>query len=322
MKVVGLAGGVGASKLLLGLSKVLEHGELTVIANTGDDIELHGLHISPDLDIITYTLAGAVEDRQGWGIAGDTFHALQALGRYGREVWFNLGDRDLATHLHRTHLLRRGRTLAQAADEIRRAWGVAARILPATNDRVESRVATDAGTLHFQEYLVRDRGAAPVRGIVLTGIEAARPAPGVLEAIAAAEGIVVCPSNPLISIGPVLGVPGVREAVRGARAPAVAVSPVVAGASLKGPTDKMLAGLGHDVSALGVARLYADFLDGFILDQQDAAQRPAIEALGLRARTAQTVMQTLEDKVALAKVVVSALGELQGLRSTGGKSVR
>ncbi len=312
MKVVALAGGVGASKLLLGLSKVLEPADLTIIANTGDDIELHGLHISPDLDIITYTLAGAVEERQGWGIADDTLHTLQALGRYGRETWFQLGDRDLATHLHRTVLLRRGRTLAEAADEIRRAWGVAARILPATNDRVESRVVTDAGTFHFQEYLVRDRGAAAVRGVVLVGIEQARPAPGVLQAIAAAEGIVVCPSNPIISIGPILGVPGAREAVREARAPAVAVSPVVAGASLKGPTDKMLAGLGHDVSALGVARLYADFLDGFILDREDAAQRPAVEALGLRAWAAQTVMQTLEGKVGLAKVVVAALEELRG----------
>ncbi len=312
MKLVALAGGVGASKLLLGLSKVLDPAELTVIANTGDDIELHGLYISPDLDTITYTLAGAVEERQGWGIAGETFHALGALGRYGRETWFKLGDRDLATHLHRTALLRGGRTLADAADAIRRAWGVAARILPATNDRVESRVVTDGGTVHFQEYLVRDRGEAAVRGIVLAGIERARPAPGVLEAIAGADGIVVCPSNPIISVGPILGVPGVREALCEARAPAVAVSPVVAGASLKGPTDKMLAGLGHDVSALGVARLYADVLDGFILDRQDAAHRPGVEALGLRAWTAQTVMQTLEDKVGLAHVVLAALGGLRG----------
>ena len=311
MKLVALAGGVGASKLLLGLAKVLEPAELTIIANTGDDIELHGLHISPDLDIITYTLAGAVDERQGWGIAGDTFHTLGALGRYGHETWFHLGDRDLATHLRRTELMRHGRTLAEAAEAVRRAWGVAARILPATNDRVESRVVTDAGAFHLQEYLVRDRAAAPVRGIVLAGIQEARPAPGVLDAIAAAEGIVVCPSNPIISVGPILGIPGVREAVRAARAPAVAVSPVVAGASLKGPTDKMLAGLGHEVSALGVARLYADFLAGFILDRQDAALRPAVEVLGLRAWTAQTVMQTLEEKVGLAKVVVSALGELR-----------
>jgi len=312
VKLVALAGGVGASKLLLGLAKVLDPAELTIIANTGDDIELHGLHVSPDLDIITYTLAGAVDERQGWGIAGDSFHTLQALGRYGRETWFNLGDRDLATHLHRTALLRAGRSLAEAAEAIRRAWGVAARILPATNDRVESRVVTDGGTVHFQEYLVRDRGAGAVRGIVLAGLEGARPAPGVLEAIADADGIVVCPSNPIISIGPILGVPGVREAVRAARAPALAVSPVVAGASLKGPTDKMLAGLGHDVSALGVGRLYADILDGFILDRQDAAHRPAIEAVGPRAWTAQTVMQTLEDKIALANVVLSALEELRG----------
>ncbi len=310
MKCVALAGGVGASKLLLGLTKVLDPADLTIIANTGDDIEQHGLHVSPDLDIITYTLAGAVAEGQGWGIAGDTFHALQALGRYSRATWFNLGDRDLATHLHRTELLCRGWTLAEAADDIRRAWGVAARILPATNHRVESRVITDGGTLHFQEYLVRDRGQAAVRGIALAGIEHARPAPGVLEAIAAAEGIVVCPSNPIISIGPILGVKHVREALRDAAAPVMAVSPVVAGRSLKGPTDKMLEGLGHDVSALGVARLYADFLNGFILDQQDAAARPAVEALGLRAWTAQTVMQTLEDKVALATIVLAAITEL------------
>lgn len=312
MKLVALAGGIGASKLLLGLCQVIDPADLTIVANTGDDIELHGLRISPDLDTITYTLAGAVEERQGWGLAGETFHALQALGRYGREIWFNLGDRDLATHLHRTELLCRGWTLAEVADEIRRAWGVAARILPATNDRVESRVITDAGTLHFQEYLVRDRAQAAVRGIVLAGIKHARPAPGVLEAIARADGVVVCPSNPIISIGPILGVRHVRETLRETQAPAVAVSPVVAGASLKGPTDKMLVGLGHEVSALAVARLYADFLDGFILDREDVSQVPAVEALGLRAWTAQTVMQTLEDKVALASRVLAAITELGG----------
>lgn len=312
MRVVALAGGVGASKLLLGLSRVLDPADLTIVANTGDDIVLHGLHVSPDLDTITYTLAGQVEERQGWGIAGDTFHLLEALRRYGRQTWFNLGDRDLATHLHRTALLRGGRTLAEASDEIRRAWGVAARILPATNDRVESRVGTDAGTFHFQEYLVRDRAEAAVRGIELAGIEGAWPAPGVLEALESAEGIVVCPSNPLLSIGPILGVRGLREALRKARGPTVAVSPVVAGASLKGPTDKMLAALGHEVSALGVARLYADFLDGFLLDVQDAAERPAVEALGLRAWTAQTVMRTLEDKITLGVAVVAALEALRG----------
>ena len=311
MKLVALAGGVGASKLLLGLSRVVDPADLTIIVNTGDDVELHGLHISPDLDIVTYTLAGAVAEDRGWGLAGETFHLLQALGRYGRETWFNLGDKDLATHLHRTALLRAGRTLAEAVDEVRRAWGVAARILPASNDRVESRVITGAGSLHFQEYLVRDRAQAPVRGIVLAGIEAARPAPGVLEAIAGAQGIVVCPSNPIVSIGPILGVRGVRDALRAADAPVVAVSPVVAGASLKGPTDKMLEGLGHEVSALGVARLFADFLDGYILDARDAAHRPAVEALGLRAWTVQTVMRTLEDKIALARTTLTALEEMR-----------
>ncbi len=311
MKLVALAGGVGASKLLLGLCKVIDPVDLTIIANTGDDIDLHGLRVSPDLDTITYTLAGAVEEERGWGLSGETFRALEALGRYGRETWFNLGDRDLGTHLHRTELLCRGWTLAEVADDIRRAWGVAARILPATNDRVESRVITVGGTPHFQEYLVRDQAQAAVRGIVLAGIEHARPAPGVLEAIETAEGIVVCPSNPIISIGPILGVRHVRETLRETQAPVVAVSPVVAGASLKGPTDKMLAGLGCEVSALGVARLYADFLDGFILDEQDAVQAPAVEALELRAWTAQTVMQTLEDKVALAKQVVTALNALR-----------
>ncbi len=312
MKLVALAGGVGASKLLLGLVEVLDPANLTIIANTGDDIELHGLRISPDLDTITYTLAGAVEEERGWGLAGETFRALEGLGRYGREIWFNLGDRDLATHLHRTELLCRGWTLGEVADDIRRAWGVAARILPATDDRVESRVITDDGTIHFQEYLVRDRGQAAVRGIVLAGIEHARPAPGVLEAIAEADGIVVCPSNPIISIGPILGVRHVREALREAPGPVVAVSPVVAGASLKGPTDKMLSGLGYEVSALSVAGIYADFLDGYVLDQQDAALVPAVEALGLRAWTAQSVMQTLEDKVGLAKQIMAVLGELRG----------
>jgi LPPG:FO 2-phospho-L-lactate transferase len=305
MKVTALAGGVGASKLLAGLVRVMDPAELTIIVNTGDDIELHGLRISPDLDIVTYTLAGAVNPVTGWGIEGDTFHALDVLERYGREEWFHLGDRDLATHIHRTALLRAGKSLTEAADAIRRAWGVTARILPMCDAPVPTMLKTDRGTLHFQEYLVKHRAEPVVKRIYFAGAENASPAPGVLAAIAAAEAIIICPSNPLISIGPILAVPGIREALRARRDCVAAVSPIVGGRSLKGPSDRMMLQLGHEVSALAVARMYADLCDRFVLDELDAAQQAAIEALGMRALVAQTVMREQSDKERLARAVLS-----------------
>ncbi len=305
--ILTLAGGVGASKLLYGLARVIDPAELTVIVNTGDDLILHGLTICPDVDTVTYTLAGVADQERGWGIEGDTFNALQSLGCYGRECWFHLGDRDLATHLHRSVLLKEGLTLTEVTDIIRRALAVRTRILPMSNERVSTIVLTDDGPQSFQSYLVRDGARHTVRGVIFEGIERSRPAPGVLEAIETADGIILCPSNPIISIGPVLAVPGIREALKATQAPIVAISPVVCGRSLKGPTDKFLTGLGHEVSALSVARLYHDFLDLLIIDRLDTGLLPAIEALPLRVRATETIMNNLEQKVALAKEVLACL---------------
>ncbi len=309
--IVALGGGIGASKLLAGLCQVIDPSELTVIVNTGDDFALHGLTICPDLDTVAYTLAGLADQERGWGIEGDTFNALGWLGRYGHEAWFNLGDRDLATHLHRTALLRQGIALTDVTDLIRRSLGVRARILPMSNEPVSTIVLTDQGPQLFQEYLVRDGARRAVRGVSFEGVERSRPAPGILEAIDSAKGIILCPSNPVISIGPILAVPGIRNALRTTEAPVMAISPVVGGRSLKGPTDKFLAGLGHEVSALSVARLYQDILDLFIVDRLDAELLPAIEALPVKAMAAESVMHNLESKISLAKEAVSCLASLR-----------
>src|SRR6267143_4525976 len=244
-KITALAGGVGASKLLLGLYDVMDPRELTIIVNTGDDIVLHGLKISPDLDIVTYTLAGIVDPKKGWGLRAETFHALQHLAAYGRPSWFNLGDRDLATHIHRTAMLADEKTLSQAADSIRTALRVKSRILPMSDDPIPTIIDSNEGPLHFQEYLVKRRAEPAVQGICFAGVESARPAPSVLDAIASADRIIICPSNPLISIGPILAVPHVREHLRTHKQKVFAVCPIVGGKSLKGPSDKMLAQLGH-----------------------------------------------------------------------------
>ena len=303
-EITALGGGVGASKLLLGLYEVLPLSTLTIIVNTGDDIELHGLKISPDLDIVAYTLAGIVDSAKGWGIRGETFHALQRLAAYGRPNWFNLGDRDLGTHIHRTALLAEGKSLAHAAESIRAALGVKARILPMSNDPVPTIIESDEGSLHFQEYLVK-RGAAPVvKAIRFEGVEAARPAPGVLEAIREATRIIICPSNPLISIAPILAVPGVREQLRVRKTDVFAVCPLVGGKSLKGPSDKMLAQLGHEATALGVAKLYADFTATFVIDPADKTQAADIGALGMKVAILPTVMKTRAQKHRLARALL------------------
>src|SRR5215467_5435 len=295
-KITALAGGVGASKLLLGLYEVMDPADLTIIVNTGDDIVLHGLKISPDLDIVTYTLAGIVDPAKGWGIRGETFHALKRLVGYGRANWFNLGDRDLATHIHRTALVAEGKTLSQAAESIRIALGVKARILPMSDDPVPTIIESNEGPLHFQEYLVKRRAEPIVRGIRFAGAESACPAPGVLEAISEASRILICPSNPLISIGPILAVRGVRERLRSRKADVFAVCPIVGGKSLKGPSDKMLAQLGHEATALGVAKLYADFTGTFVIDPADRAQASEIAALGMKVVIVPTVMKTRAQK--------------------------
>ena len=304
MDIVALAGGIGASKLLLGLHRVMDPRELTVIVNTGDDIVLHGLSISPDLDIVTYTLAGQVNPGTGWGFRDETFRALTQLAIYGRSEWFHLGDRDLATHIHRTAMLRAGATLSEVADSIRQALGVQARIFPMCDQPVPTMIESSQGRLHFQEYLVQRRAEPTVHSISFDGIERARPAAGVLEALEGACSMVICPSNPLISIGPILAVPGIREAMRKRRTHVVAVCPIVGGKSLKGPSDQMLAQLGHDVSALGVARMYQDICGTFVIDPIDSALGPAVESLGVEVVIHPTVMRNLEDKEILARKIL------------------
>jgi LPPG:FO 2-phospho-L-lactate transferase len=303
--ITALAGGVGASKLLVGLYDVMDRHSLTAIVNTGDDITLHGLKISPDLDIVTYTLAGVIDPAKGWGFCGETFHGLKRLAIFGRVNWFNLGDRDLATHIHRTAMLAEGQSLADAAESIRTALGVKSRILPMSNEPVPTIIETDEGSLHFQEYLVKRRAEPIVRGIRFEGVDAAQPAPGVLEAIRDAQRIIICPSNPLISIGPILTVPGIREALRARKEDVIAVCPIVGGKSLKGPSDKMLTQLGHEASTHGVGKLYSDFTGTFVIDSVDASQADAISALGMRVAVLPTVMKTRAQKRKLARSLLS-----------------
>ena len=305
LKITALAGGVGASKLLLGLYEVMEPSRLTIIVNTGDDIVLHGLKISPDLDIVTYTLAGLIDLKKGWGFRGETFHMLKRLVLFGRENWFNLGDRDLATHLHRTAMLAEGRSLTAAADSIRVALGVKSHILPMTDQPVPTIIDSSEGVLHFQEYLVQRRAEPVVRGIRFDGITTARPAYGVLESIVDADRIIICPSNPLISIGPILAVPGVRQQLRARRDSVFAVCPIVGGKSLKGPSDKMLSQMGHEPTAKGVAKLYADFTGTFVIDKADKASAEAIRALGMKVAVLPTVMRTTAQKRKLARSLLA-----------------
>ncbi|MEM3134945.1 MAG: 2-phospho-L-lactate transferase [Candidatus Bathyarchaeia archaeon] len=305
--ITALAGGVGAAKLLSGLVNIIPEKDLTVIVNTGDDIELYGLHISPDIDIVVYTLAGIVDEGKGWGIRDDTFHCLEMLRKYGYETWFNIGDRDLATHIHRTILLKKGLKLSQVTREICRSLGLKVNIIPMTDDKFETWIETDAGIMHFQEYLVKRGARDRVLGVRYVGAESAKPADGVLDAILNSDLIVVCPSNPIVSIGTILSIKGVREALRESKARKVAVSPIVSGAPIKGPADKLMRGLGLEVSAFSVAYLYRDFLDTFILDESDKAERDRIEGLGIKVVLADTIMRTLEDKIRLAKIVLKEL---------------
>jgi LPPG:FO 2-phospho-L-lactate transferase len=307
MRVAALAGGVGASKLLEGVSRAMPPEDLSIIVNTGDDIELFGLYIAPDLDIVTYTLAGLVNPTTGWGIAADSFNCLELLLQYtGSERWFNLGDRDLATHIFRTQKLRLGHNLSQIADEIRTALGIKSRIIPMTDTHTPTTIITDEGDLHFQEYLVKRHAQPRVRGIRFEHIESAQPATGVADAILGAEAIVICPSNPLISIGPILAVPGMLDLLKATKATRVAVSPVVGGASLKGPTDQMLTDLGMESSAKQVASIYANFIDIFIIDRRDEDAKDEIEGLGIKVIVTDTVMTDSDRKLALAQNVLAA----------------
>jgi len=313
--ITALAGGVGAARFLEGLIRVVEDEEVSVIVNTGDDIELYGLHISPDIDIVIYTLAGIVDDEKGWGIKGDTFHCLDALKRYGYDTWFMLGDRDLATHIHRTSLLKKGLKLSEVIEKERIALGVKAKIIPMTNYRVETIMITDEGDMHFQEYLVKRKAQDEVLQTMFKGIEEARPAPGVIDSIRDARGIIICPSNPVVSIGTILSVPEVRENLRATKAKIVGISPLIAGAPVKGPADKLMSSMAvqlcidkEEVSAYGVAKLYKDFLDAFIIDNLDANLKEKIESFGIKVVVTDTVMRGLKEKMELAKVALEAIG--------------
>jgi len=302
--ITALAGGVGAARFLQGLVRVVPEKEVTVVVNTGDDIELYGLHISPDLDIVMYTLAGIVDEEKGWGIHGDTFHCLETLQKYGQQTWFKLGDRDLATHITRTNLLKSGFTLSEATSRLCQALGLNMKILPMTNDRFATKIVTDRGAIHFQEYLVKRGAQDRAVNVVFEGVEEAHPASGVVDSILGSDVVVVCPSNPIVSIGTILSVKNVRSAVRETKARVVAISPIVGGRPIKGPADKLMQGLGLEVSAYSVAKLYQDFLDAFIIDRVDHAERKRIESLGLQVVETNTIMKTLDDKVQLAKVVL------------------
>jgi len=302
--ITALAGGVGAAKFLTGLVKLVPEEELTVIVNTGDNIILHGLYISPDTDIITYTLADIVDEKKGWGIRGDTFHCLEALEKLGQQTWFRLGDKDMATHLYRTTLLRKGLTLSEVTAQIARSFGLRLAILPMTDNRFETRIKTRDGTVHFEEYLVKRKARDEVLGVSYSGLNNAEPAEGVLDSIANSELVVLCPSNPIVSIGTILAIRGVKNALRKTHARKVAISPIVAGSPIKGPADRLLKGLGCEVSAFAVAKLYSEFLDTFVIDTADCQSKTRIEELGIEVKVTNTIMLSLQDKIALAKTVL------------------
>jgi len=320
-----LAGGVGAARLLAGLVRVTDPATVTAIVNVGDDMVLHGLHISPDLDTVTYTLAGAINPDTGWGLAGETWQAMDQLKRYGGAAWFALGDRDLATHMFRTQRMAEGATLDEVTAEITRAWGLGCTLLPVTNDAVRTRVTLigdDSGThggaddgnehiaaaeVGFQEWFVGMQHAPAVSAVRFEGADSAMPAPGVIEAIGDATMVIVAPSNPIVSIDPVLAVPGVRDAVMARRDTVVAVSPIVAGKALKGPAADLLRTMGHEVSVVGVARLYAPFAGTLVIDTADAELGDAVADAGMRCVVAPTVMTGPTEAAALATTVLEAL---------------
>ena len=305
MRTVLLAGGTGGAKLAHGLQQALAPGELSVIVNVGDDTERHGLLICPDLDTILYTLAGLADAAQGWGVARDTHSAMAMLERYGEETWFRIGDADLATHVHRAWLMRQGASLTDATAAMASALGVSSRLLPATDDRLRTVIQTDAGPIDFQTYFVRNRQGDEVRGLRFDGADAARPTTAALDALREAELIVIGPSNPLVSIGPILAIHGYREAIEGATVPRIGMSGIVAGHALRGPADRMLATLGHEATARGVARLYAGLLDRFVIDEADAALAPQIAELGMEPVVLPTIMRSDEDRASLARAIVT-----------------
>jgi LPPG:FO 2-phospho-L-lactate transferase len=304
-RIAVLCGGVGAARFLAGLMAVVDPADVTAIVNVADDDEFHGLHVSPDIDTVLYTLAGVVDEAQGWGRRDDTFHAQEELARFGEDAWFRLGDRDLAAHIHRTRLLRSGVLMTEVVDGMRQALGIGARILPATDGAQRTMVRTARGWIAFQEYFVKRRTADDVEELRFE--PEAAPTALVRAAIAEADVVIIAPSNPFVSIGPILALGGLRDAIRSKREKVVAVSPIVGGAAIKGPAAAMLAALGHEVSALGVARLYTDLAGAFVVDEQDRGLVPAIEGLGLRAILTATVMRDATSREALARATIGAV---------------
>ena len=302
-----LAGGVGAARLLAGLIQIVDPAELIAVVNTGDDLVLHGLEISPDLDTVTYTLSGAIDPERGWGLAGETWQAMESLRRFGGEAWFNLGDRDLGTHLYRTTRRHEGATLTEVTAEITAAWNLGVRLLPVTDDPLRTRLTVEGdGEIGFQEYFVQRQHSVAVSAVRFAGADECRPAPGVLEAIADADQLVIAPSNPIVSIGPLLAVPGIRDAFVARRDDVVAVSPIVAGVALKGPADRLMTELGHEASVVGVARIYAELAATLVIDEADADLASAVEAEGVRCVVAPTIMSSPERSAALARVVLDS----------------
>jgi LPPG:FO 2-phospho-L-lactate transferase len=307
-----LAGGVGAARFLRGLSRVVPADEITAVVNVGDDLTHLGLRVCPDLDSITYWLGGVVHPQQQWGRADESHVVAQELERFGHEPWFTLGDRDLATHLHRTLRLAEGASLSEVTAEVARAFGVSLRLLPATDDAVETRILTSDGRdLHFQEYWVRERGDPEVTGVRLAGAEQARPAPGVLAAIRDAEVVLLAPSNPVVSIDTILAVPGIRDAVLETGAPVIGVSPIVGGAVVRGMAHKLLPVVGAEVSALGVARHHGPLLDGWVIDHADAVSAEEVRALGLACTVTDTMMDDVEVAAALARTCLDLAGSVR-----------
>jgi LPPG:FO 2-phospho-L-lactate transferase len=306
--IVVLSGGTGAAKFLQGLQRLVPPADLVTVVNTGDDLVWWGLYVSPDVDSVVYGLAGVLSRARGWGVEGDTFECRESMGRLGAPDWFSLGDRDLATHLLRTHWLNSGRSLSSATTELARRLGVASPVLPMSDERVETRVATSQGELSFQEYFVRERHAVAVSGVSFVGAQRARPAPGVLESIAAAEFVIVAPSNPVTSIGPILAVPGIRDALRATHARIAAVTPIVGGAAVSGPAAELMQVQGLEPSIAGVAKAYADFLDVLVADERDRSAASALATGDLTVHCCDTMMVNDDAKLHLARQVLGALG--------------
>ncbi len=306
-----LTGGTGGAKFIQGMAHLVDPSEITVIVNTGDDLRWWGLHVSPDIDSVVYALTGSLSKDRGWGLEGETFECLARMKKLGSDAWFQLGDRDLATHLRRTELLRNGATLTQATAEIANAMGVRTHILPMTNDRVETRVVSTSGELSFQEYFVRERWQVPVHGVYFSGAENAKAAPGVLESIRFATHVFLAPSNPITSIGPILAVPGIRDALARSDASITAISPIIGEKAVSGPAADLMKSAGLPVSCAGVAEAYKDFLDVLIIDAADTGRVADVESVGVQVRVAPTMMYSDSDKLTLARAATAAGQKLQ-----------